>query len=69
MKIVDLKKQLMDKYARIEHVQENNVEYLQQENKCLQEKFTDHRRIEELETENAALTAQIKELQESCGRL
>jgi hypothetical protein len=68
-KIADLEKQLMEKHVKIEQVQEKNAEYLQQVNKCLQEKFTDHRRIEELQTQNVALNRRIAELQESCARV
>ena len=68
-RIMDLEKQLMDKHVRIEQVQEKNAEYMLQVNKFLHEKFNDHRRIEELLIQNAALNTRISELQESCGRI
>ena len=68
-KIMALEKQLMEKHVRIEQLQEKNAEYLQQVNKSLQEKFVDHRRIEELQTQNAALNTRNAELQESCRRV
>ena len=68
-KIKDLENHLMDKQAKIEQVQENNADYLQHVNNYLQEKFTDHRRIEELQRQNVVLNARISELQESLGRM
>ena len=60
-KIVELKKQLSNRKGKIEQIQERNVEYLQQINKMLQEKLSDHRKHEQLQTIIVVLKIQLKD--------
>ena len=66
LKSEELEKQLVEKRTKLEQVHEQNVEYLRQVNTLLQEKFNEHCRCEQLQSQNTALAAQVKELQETC---
>lgn len=69
LKSEELEKQLVEKRTKLEQVHEQNAEYLRQVNTLLQEKFNEHCRCEQLQSQNTALAAQVKELQETCQRL
>ena len=63
----ELEVQLSEKKDKLFEVQEKNAGYLQQINQLLQEKFNDHRRFEELQTQNVQLKHQIEDLQRQPG--
>lgn len=63
LKIVELQRQLSEKHNKLEQVLDKIVEYLQQVNELLQEKFSDHRRYDQLQIQNASLKQQLEELQ------
>src|SRR5579872_1923987 len=54
-KVEELEKQLAERRTRLEQVQEQNAEYLRQVNQLLQEKFSEHCRCEQLQSQNTAL--------------
>lgn len=67
LKMRELETQLSEKKNKLEEVQEKSAEYLQQINQLLQEKFSDHKRYEHLQAQNAALKLQLEEFRQGHG--
>ena len=54
--------QLSEKKDKLVEVQEKSASHLQQINELLRDKFSDHRKIAELQAQNAQMKLQIEEL-------
>ena len=68
-RIAELERQLSDRKDKIEQIQERSAESLQQINQMLQEKLSDHRKHEQLQSINAALKIQLQDSERELKRL
>ena len=62
VRVRELEVQLSEKKDKLVEVQEKSASYLQQINELLRDKFSDHRKIAELQAQNAQMKLQIEEL-------